>query len=574
LDHLVRVADMSVCPDCSGLFGASGRKRSQPRFIVQEDSEEENVTKVRKPKVPTAMPKKSLHKKLKVKEVPLKPKTKKRKKKVVVVTPPVEPVVETFDTICEVCNQAKRVSKIGLMHMCADCELVIRQSSRALPVRAALLPKKPEIPVKLPNPTPRRERKVKPQEPDIDFLDEHGNLPYGDGELEDWHVYCNQCRMVVKQLRFFCVYCENDGEGQYTSFDLCLWCFTNNFPWYHEHPRSTFAKEFIFPESKIDNHFVSGELVKRFVKDVFDEKIVYSQPTTIVEAVEAVEEGDGYLMLETWRKRRLCAMCNDDEENDLVGKFNGPHPFVLLHDNADEKKLSLERFWIHENCAKASPEVYRSKAGNWYNVSVAVKRGRRLKCAGCKEKGATVGCFATNCRRSYHLACTKRDIGLFNMGIVYWCPRHVDQSEASILCLVCVTDVADDAYKEIVHCDNCRTQLQDTHWYTCIECKDYFHTFDLCNQCYDSQEIRDKHEHLQFIITCMPYLHLVTLCSRARDCQRILREASRKVHQPRKEKGQPQEKEAPLFLLLVHDVSRLAQSERRPLVRELLRKSL
>ena len=35
----------------------------------------------------------------------------------------------------------------------------------------------------------------------------------------------------------------------------------------------------------------------------------------------------------------------------------------------------------------------------------AVRRGRRIKCTECGQKGATIGCFTRGCRRSYHLQC-------------------------------------------------------------------------------------------------------------------------------------------------------------------------
>ena len=40
-----------------------------------------------------------------------------------------------------------------------------------------------------------------------------------------------------------------------------------------------------------------------------------------------------------------------------------------------------------------------------YDVQREIKRGSRLKCVYCKEKGATVGCARQQCKKSYHLPC-------------------------------------------------------------------------------------------------------------------------------------------------------------------------
>ena len=71
------------------------------------------------------------------------------------------------------------------------------------------------------------------------------------------------------------------------------------------------------------------------------------------------------------------------------------------------RKENADSFWVHELCAGYSPEV--AQEGNeWFNVGSAVRRGRKLACAGCRSRGATVGCFVPTCPRSYHIACAMR----------------------------------------------------------------------------------------------------------------------------------------------------------------------
>lgn len=53
-----------------------------------------------------------------------------------------------------------------------------------------------------------------------------------------------------------------------------------------------------------------------------------------------------------------------------------------------------------------SPEV-SEQDGKWANVVKATRRGNRLLCFACDEKGATVGCFNGRCRHVYHVPCAR-----------------------------------------------------------------------------------------------------------------------------------------------------------------------
>ena len=43
-------------------------------------------------------------------------------------------------------------------------------------------------------------------------------------------------------------------------------------------------------------------------------------------------------------------------------------------------------YWVHENCAAYSPEVFQDEEGRWCNVLEAIKRSRSTRCAACKKK--------------------------------------------------------------------------------------------------------------------------------------------------------------------------------------------
>lgn len=81
--------------------------------------------------------------------------------------------------------------------------------------------------------------------------------------------------------------------------------------------------------------------------------------------------------------------------------------------------------WVHENCARFSPEVGEDD-GLWFNVMSAVKRGRKIVCESCDQKGATIGCCSPDCDKSFHFLCaaveTEWDFAL--MGKAYMCTKH------------------------------------------------------------------------------------------------------------------------------------------------------
>jgi hypothetical protein len=101
----------------------------------------------------------------------------------------------------------------------------------------------------------------------------------------------------------------------------------------------------------------------------------------------------------------VCAFCNRSTGSDLV--FQTPYHF-------------------HVNCALWSPEVCGDPLTNTLrNVADAIHRGSQIKCAHCRQKGATVGCLLSTCERSYHFPCAVEcgaslRIPCFEMR----CPKH------------------------------------------------------------------------------------------------------------------------------------------------------
>lgn len=166
-----------------------------------------------------------------------------------------------------------------------------------------------------------------------------------------------------------------------------------------------------------------------------------SQVFTGSSAIDTAEQG--YKYLKRWQRRKVCAFCNDDDDtSEDLGKFIGPFVIATFNKNGVERK---RQFWVHDACARYSPEVFCTPEGKWYNVTLALRRGRGMvsntsdqqyniwiwlitfifkRCHGCKEKGATIGCFESKCNKSFHLPCADKPVNYFRNGLIFFCPTH------------------------------------------------------------------------------------------------------------------------------------------------------
>ena len=68
--------------------------------------------------------------------------------------------------------------------------------------------------------------------------------------------------------------------------------------------------------------------------------------------------------------------------------------------------LFANAYAVHVSCALWAPEVFYEEAGRaWVSLPEAIGRGRQIKCAHCRQWGATIGCASRACQRSYHYHC-------------------------------------------------------------------------------------------------------------------------------------------------------------------------
>ncbi|KAF9121421.1 hypothetical protein BGW39_010555 [Mortierella sp. 14UC] len=324
------------------------------------------------------------------------------------------------------------------------------------------------------------------------------NVQHEEGGKE---VHCVQCQVKISQFRIYCMYCEVESKvegSERKPFNICLWCFSNAYPEHHDHPRSSFATKVIVGPRGVRP--VKGGIITRFEKDLMDldyketERPVSALvPDLHFQAMMGLESDQGFAYLDQWKDRKVCAFCNDD--GITKDFFIGPQPFLLASTNryGDTKKRN---FWAHDACARHSPEVIQAKDGSWYNVSMAMRRGRTVKCTGCREKGATIGCFDPKCGRSFHVPCTGKPMSHFEDGVIFWCPQH----ERALM--------QRDAYDDTFSCDRCSKILGVNPWHTCSKCsEDYFHTFDLCRECFSKDNISHEHDKDDFNVTSLELMY-------------------------------------------------------------------
>ncbi|KAJ2759854.1 hypothetical protein IWQ56_005631, partial [Coemansia nantahalensis] len=394
------------------------------------------------------------------------------------------------------------------------------------------------------------------------LLAEHFGRRSGRGGIEDsatWFVYCNQCNIVIRTFRYYCTGCERPSDGyDYESYDLCLMCFSKQFPPEHPHPRAMFARAAVSD---------AGSIVQ-FTTSVLDQCRGQERPTAAAAAVAHMADLFSGLqvpyeldVLDTaynpdtadsssslWNKLavglhgtttsanplgrsavlgrilggprrqqqqqtgddggdvgseelvRRCAFCGEDgsSQPDVLGGFAGDRPFILTTAAADGAVRRRQRFWAHDACARYSPEVLATDDGRWYNVAAALRRTRAMKCAVCRRRGATIGCFHDRCQKSYHVACTRRPRDFFASGRIFWCPKHAAAAAAAAAANgEDDSDAAPAAPEPPSECASCARRLAgDLMWMVCLECpSEPALRFNICLACYESKDTLADHPH-------------------------------------------------------------------------------
>lgn len=353
---------------------------------------------------------------------------------------------------------------------------------------------------------------------------------------------CSHCKQLIQQYKFVCYYCEKDKTVP--EYSLCLTCF-ETLP-QHNHPRSSFAQMLVLPSdatpiSQWPESNARSKIVLVFAVD------------SLVDVSEKTEKGEPTASVGGQDKVASCCFCRSDDwstnggvlENKAIeigpllpSKANVPTALVRhrkhkyapdqleairkrarrkdrygLLTRPDFSALKRKRgvamkrqlIYAHLNCAKYTPGIVQCPIeGTWYNIASTYKRCKRVKCHGCGRVGASIGCFARDCTRSFHLRCTGMPLAYFERRAVFWCKEHREQDwDAWDRNYMGIEDqlASRVLYEDYYKCDGCGVSLDDVNdFWTCKECQetDYFDSFDLCGSCNESK-FEHEHERSSFI---------------------------------------------------------------------------
>jgi hypothetical protein len=140
-------------------------------------------------------------------------------------------------------------------------------------------------------------------------------------------------------------------------------------------------------------------LVEHGEPDEFDERVVAAipAPTHAADGSPVPPLRNNPTVTEVDRREIKCLLCGERHSDDfpLPGPLLGPHPL----------RIRGKHGWVHDECARWSPQVFENGDGGWCNIAKEVARGRQLKCACCKRIGASIGCNRFTCQQSYHYKC-------------------------------------------------------------------------------------------------------------------------------------------------------------------------
>ncbi|KAA8493801.1 Chromodomain-helicase-DNA-binding protein 4 [Porphyridium purpureum] len=97
----------------------------------------------------------------------------------------------------------------------------------------------------------------------------------------------------------------------------------------------------------------------------------------------------------------MCAFCHGSSK-DEHGFYNCSEEGWLKVGTSGRSKT-----FVHTQCAIWSPEVYESASDRFVGVSKSLKRARPILCNICHRGGASLGCYASQCNKSFHLRCAR-----------------------------------------------------------------------------------------------------------------------------------------------------------------------
>ncbi|KAF0885396.1 PHF11 protein, partial [Crocuta crocuta] len=97
-------------------------------------------------------------------------------------------------------------------------------------------------------------------------------------------------------------------------------------------------------------------------------------------------------------EKRTCALCPKDSEYSVL--YIAKRETIAAHENCLLYSSALVECEDHDPSND-------DRSFDVESVKKEIQRGRRLTCAFCNKRGATVGCDIKACLKSYHFFCAK-----------------------------------------------------------------------------------------------------------------------------------------------------------------------
>jgi len=140
----------------------------------------------------------------------------------------------------------------------------------------------------------------------------------------------------------------------------------------------------------------------------------------------------------TWMDTRTCCLCHVSGDDDAGlepqdSEKNSPgHKFDSVKGSG--RLLPMPNgLWVHTGCAIWSSEVWENPVGGIMNgVAKAKARSNKLRCFGCGQIGATLGCHKSNCHANFHFPCAKACGVVFTATHKLYCAAHANLAKDEV----------------------------------------------------------------------------------------------------------------------------------------------
>ncbi|KAF9620386.1 hypothetical protein IFM89_011759, partial [Coptis chinensis] len=149
---------------------------------------------------------------------------------------------------------------------------------------------------------------------------------------------------------------------------------------------------------------LAGEVVKGCSKTAANKTHMVARSSKVPEnKVLTVAKGRYLQKRESIPGQICCAFCQSFTDSKVSGEMMH---YFSGRPVAPDYNGGSRIIHAHRNCTEWAPNVYFQDEIA-INLESELARSRRIKCSCCGIKGAALGCYDTNCRKSFHVPCAK-----------------------------------------------------------------------------------------------------------------------------------------------------------------------